>query len=109
MHQSNLYAEQVLGEKYREWRNISTDELRAYFGFMILMGLNPKPALSDYWRMDPYMRYAPIADRISRDRFYDISRYLHFADNSQLASAGESGYDRLGKIREIMNMVSERF
>lgn len=55
------------------------------------------------------MRYAPIADRIPRDWFYDISRYLHFADNSQLASEGESGYDCLGKVREIMSMISERF
>ena len=55
------------------------------------------------------MNYPPISDRISRDRFYDIHRYLHFADNSQLPPRGEPGYDRLGKVREIMDKVLQRF
>ena len=37
--QSNLFAEQVLGDKYVEWEKITVEELRAYFGFMVLMGL----------------------------------------------------------------------
>ncbi len=39
----------------------------------------------DYWSRDPHYRYAPIADKISRQRFRDISRYLHFVDNDHLA------------------------
>ena len=105
--QSNLYAKQVLGEEYSRWEPITTTELWAYFGFMILMGLYPKPALSDYWRRDPFVNYAPIADRIPRDRFYDVT--LHFADNSTLPSPGERGHDRLGKVREVMDLLSERF
>ena len=66
--QSNLYAEQILGEKYEEYRQITVEELKAYFGFKILMGLYPKPAMSDYWRRDLFVHYAPIADRIPRDR-----------------------------------------
>ena len=83
--QTNLYAQQVLGEKYGEWKKVTVEELRAYFGFMLLMGLYPKPATSDYWRRDPFVNYAPIADRIPRDRFYEIQRYLHFADISLLS------------------------
>ena len=107
LHQSNLYAEQVLGEeKYGDWEEISSNELRAYFGFMILMGLYPKPARRDYWKRDPFVGYA---ERISRDRFYDIGRYLHFADNAALVPQGQPGYDRLGKVREVMEKVSDRF
>ena len=51
VEQSNLYAKQVLGEeRYVEWEKISATELRAYFGFKILMGLYPKPAVRDYWK-----------------------------------------------------------
>lgn len=109
VQQSNLYAEQVLGDKYGDLEPITTQELRAYFGFMLLMGLYPKPALSDYWRRDHFVNYPPISDRISRDRFYDIHRFLHFADNSQLPQKGEPGYDRLGKVHEIMDQVQQRF
>ena len=108
--QSNLYAQQVLGEyKYSEWGKITIDELRAYFGFKILMGLYPKPAKRDNWKRDPFVGYSPIAERISRDRFCDIDRFLHFANNLTLPSRGEPGYDRLGKVREVMEKVSHRF
>ena len=107
--QTNLYAQQVLGEKYGEWKKVTVEELRAYFGFMLLMGLYPKPATSDYWRRDPFVNYAPIADRIPRDRFYEIQRYLHFADNSLLPQRGEPGYDRLGKVRPIMEQLQKKF
>ena len=85
------------------------EELKAYFGFMLLMGLYTKPAISDYWRRDRFVNYAPISDPISRDRFYDIHHYLHFADNSHLLLPGEPGYDRLGKVRVIMERIQERF
>ena len=106
--QSNLYAQHHLGEKYKEWTPITAEELRAYFGFMLLMGLYPKPAIGDYWRCDPFVNYVSISDRISRDRFYDIHRYLHFADNALLPVRGDPGYDRLGKVRGILERVQER-
>ena len=108
--QTKIYAGQVLGEeKYSEWEKITGNELRAYFGFKILMGLYPKPARRDYWRQDPFVRYIPISDRISRDRFCDLDRFLHFANNETLPSRGEPGYDRLGKVREVMDKVNNKF
>ena len=49
-----------------------------YFGFMILLGINHLPAIADYWKLDPTYRYRPIADKITRDRFVEITRYLLF-------------------------------
>ena len=83
--QTNLYVQQVMGtEKYQEWEKINVMELKAYLGFSILMGLVKLPSLEDYWKVDPFLHYAPIADRIARQRFRDISRYLHFVDNASL-------------------------
>ena len=65
---------------------IIVEELRAFFGFCILMGINHLPSIDDYWSRDHHYHYAPIADRISRKRFRDISRYLHFVDNDDLAT-----------------------
>ena len=40
VEQSNLYAKQVMGEeKYATWEKISQEELKAYLGFCILMGI----------------------------------------------------------------------
>ena len=110
VEQTNLYAKEVMGgEKYDAWDKVTTDELKAYLGFCILMGINRLPALDDYWSSDPTLRYSPIADRISRDRFREISRYLHFVDNSTLQPKGSPGYDRLGKVRPVIDHLSKQF
>ena len=73
------------------------------------MGVAHLPALDDYWSTDPTLHYSPVADRISRDRFREISRYLHFVDNTTLPEQGSPGYDRLGKVRPVIDHLSKRF
>ena len=78
-------------------------------GFNILMGINSLPSLAMYWGNDSIHHYAPIADRISRERYKQISRYLHFSDNASLAPLEASSYDRLGKVRPLMEYLSTKF
>ena len=84
-------------QKYARWESMTETELQAYLGFSILTGIAHVPAVEDHWKRDSVLRYSPIANLISRDRFRDLSRYLHFADNSTLVSRGSPGYDRLGR------------
>ena len=108
--QSNLYAKEVMGEeKYSSWSEITREELRAYLGFCILMGINHLPALDNYWSTNPALHYSAVADRITRDRFREITRYLHFVDNTTLTSRGSPGYDRLGKVWPVIDHLSSRF
>ena len=72
-------------------------------------GLVSLPAMDDYWHRHPLLHYSPIADRISRDRFRDIHRFLHFADNSVLLTRDNPSYDHLGKVRPILERLQERF
>ncbi len=105
-----MYAMEVMDEeKVEKWNPITTQDLEAYFGFTILMGINSLPALEDYWKQNPVYHYSPVADRISRDRFMEISRYLHFADNSTLAPRGSPRYDRLEKVRPVLEHLKTRF
>ena len=94
---------------FSKWNRITVDELKAFLGFHILMAMNHLPSLDDYWRRDPLLHYAPIADRITRDRYRELSRYLHFADNDTLAPRGSPGYDRLGKVRPVIDHLSMKF
>ena len=73
------------------------------------MGINRLPALADYWKLDPTYRYRPIADKITRDRFMEITRYFHFVDNSTLPLRTDPGYDKLGKIRPVIDHISRQF
>jgi len=95
-------------EKYASWRKITRDDVTAFLGFSILMEINVLPSLDDYWQRDKNLRYAPVAERISRDRFRDISRYLHFVDNATLQPRGSPKHDQLGKIRPFLTHINQQ-
>ena len=108
--ETNKYAEQVMTpQKILKFTPVSKLDIEAFMGFNILMGINSLPSLAMYWGNDSIHHYAPIADRISRERYKQISRYLHFCDNTSLAPLGTPSYDRLGKVRPLMEYLSTKF
>ena len=109
MKESNLYAAEMMGESFASWQLYTVEELCAYMGFMILMGIVRLPTIQDYWNKDAVFYYSPVANKITRDRFLDLNRYLHFVDNSTLAPPGSPGYDKLGKVRPIIKMIGDHF
>ena len=50
--ETNRYAQQSLVGTDKVWET-NGDEIRAYMGFMILMGINKLPEIRDYWSVDP--------------------------------------------------------
>ena len=69
--ETNRYARCCMGdERYQKWERVSAEDLNAYFGIMMIMGLTKLPALSDYWRKDPLVHCSIIADCMYRDRFF---------------------------------------
>ena len=79
------------------------EELRAYFvGFMLLMGLYPKPPQVTTGGVTLSSTMPPLQIE-SPETARPLQRYLHFADNSLLHESGEPGYDRLGMVRPIID------
>ena len=103
--ETNRYAAQCRGDS--TWTT-NEQEVKAYLGFHVLMGINHLPEIHDYWSNDERLHYAPIASRISRHRFEEITRYLHFVDNTTLPARGEDGYRRLQKIQPMISAIRER-
>ena len=114
VQETNRYAALCLssaantGRPVRLWE-MNAEELKAYLGFSILMGLNRLPDLYDYWSLDECYHYYPIASRISRKRFLEIQRFLHFTDNATIVPRGEPGYDCLARIRPVISAVHDTF
>ena len=105
--ETNMYAERMMEPaKIAKWKQVEMQEIKAYLGFNMLMGLVQMPEVEDYWKTDPHFYYAPIATRISRTRFKEITRYLHFTDNTSLVPRGQRGHDKLGKVRPVITAVS---
>jgi hypothetical protein len=67
------------------------------------------PSLHDYWTKDPIFHCQSIAERMTRDRFLDIHRYIHFTNNNTMIPPGNPGYDRLCKVSIILEKIEERF
>ena len=63
-------------DQYANWVDVDVEEIWAYMAFMILMGINYLPALEIGFHILVW----------SRDRFFEITRYFHFVDNTILLS-----------------------
>ena len=59
-------------------------EMKAFLGFMVVIGVNWLPEIRDYWSTDTKLNNAFISSRITCKRFGKISRYLHFLVNTTL-------------------------
>ena len=108
--ETNRYARTIMGEdRYRKWDKVEANDMYAFFGIMIMMGLVELPSLYNYWQRDSLFHCPAIAERMARDRFLEIHKYLHFVNNGSLIPPGDPGYDRLCMVRGVLDMMEEKF
>ena len=60
-----------------------TDELAAFLGINILMGINRFPVIKDYWFVEERLGSPLIQKVMTRARFCEILQSMYFADNPQ--------------------------
>ena len=90
--------------QHQERWETTKEEMRAFFGFHLLMGVVVLPEIRDYWSKDVKLNYLPVASKISRDRFEEISRYLYFVNNETLPGRLD---DRLQKVNPILQAIKD--
>jgi hypothetical protein len=97
--QTNMYAAQQ-GSRFITDKN----EIEQYIGVLLRMGIVRMPSLPMYWSQE--MRYGPVADVISRNRFREIHRFLHFSDNNlAVTNRDDPNYDRYYKVRPVLESL----
>lgn len=106
--QTNRYADQIRATHNitYPWCPITKEELMAFIGIVISMGLIGLPSYRDYWSCDPILCHAWFRTVMSRNRFCEIKRYLHVVDNSLASTTTPS--DKLWKIRPMIQILQER-
>ena len=105
--ETNRYAEQNPVPSYN-WYPTSVPELKLLLGMIIAMGIKKLPALEDYWSLNPYIGAPEIVARMPRLRFKALMRYLHLNDNATMKARGEPGYDRLHKLRPLLDALNKQ-
>lgn len=92
--------------KMKKWVDVCLQEMIVFLALTLLMPHTSKHRMRDYWATDAYI-YTPIyGNFMPRDRYQDIYRFLHFTDNEM---RDRNSNDRLWKIRDVLEMVRERF
>lgn len=98
--ESNRYA----ALKNQNNKPITTIEMKAFIGILILSGYVPYPRRKLYWEKDKDVHNQLVSEALSRDRFDYIMRVFHMADNNDLSTN-----DKFSKIRPLFKLLNENF
>lgn len=81
--------------------------MKAYLGICLIMGINNLPLLARYWSSDPFIGNTGIQNVITKNRFKELSQYLHFSNLATDPQRGEDNYDRLYTVHPVLSEVLE--
>uniref|UniRef100_A0A803K9B9 PiggyBac transposable element-derived protein domain-containing protein n=1 Tax=Xenopus tropicalis TaxID=8364 RepID=A0A803K9B9_XENTR len=97
---TNLYAEQYLASnplpgfsRTQAWYPTNINEIKRFLALTLAMGLVERNSLASYWDTNTVL----------------LLRFLHFNDNTTAVAPNEPGYDRLYKLRPLIDSLSQRF
>uniref|UniRef100_A0A667WLN7 PiggyBac transposable element-derived protein domain-containing protein n=1 Tax=Myripristis murdjan TaxID=586833 RepID=A0A667WLN7_9TELE len=102
VQQSNLYCTQKKKNPNSALR-LDQNELEQFIGTVVYMSVLHLPRSRMYWSSE--CRLVPVADVMSRDRWEEIKKFIHFNDNSNM----EANNDKLFKIRPIVDSLLQKF
>ena len=83
---TNNYAKWKIEQKGSEdpvWYDVTVNELRAYFGIHIFMGINELPRYKDYWSKDRFIGNEEIKSVMTSKRYEKITAYFHVSDSNR--------------------------
>ena len=86
-----------------KWTNVCVEELLAYIGMVIAMGLVNLPSVLDYFSTEPMLSYPWFPSILSRDRFILIARYFHVSNDAHFPG------DKLSKVRPVIDHLLQCF
>lgn len=84
----------------RNWTPLDMEELLAWFGILILMGIKEFPHIRCYWSSPEFYNCPLISEVMSRQRFEAIIRCIHLVNNDDVVTDKNSPqFDKIAKVR----------
>lgn len=106
VHWTNVYAEQETQKLNQNWQPVTTIELDAFFGFLLLCGANgDSSTLLNSLYQSSQIQMSAYKAAMSINRFKSIMRYLRFDDKSTRSQREQT--DKFAAISELWNMFIE--
>ncbi|XP_068680630.1 piggyBac transposable element-derived protein 4-like [Montipora foliosa] len=108
--QTNLYTQQKRAPDDRSvWYPVTFDEFKAWVAMILNMEIVQKPTIHFYWRTKSTIQNPFFPSIMSRNRFLQIMRYLHFTDNQEeVRDKNSPDYEKLFKIRKLLDLLLPR-
>lgn len=114
--QTNLYATQFSDAnpgsyvvREHAWYPTDVPELKKFWALTMLMGIIKKPSIRSYWSTNPICSSPVYSQTMSRKRYELVLKNLHFNDNTLCHPRDHPQYDRLHKIRPLVDHLQHRF
>jgi len=112
--ETNRYADQYIQGNVlkphsaaQNWVQTNREEMFAFIGLSVLMGVVYKPRIHMYWSTDEIFHTDIFPNVMSRDRYLLLLRFWHFADNTA-NDVTDPDRDRLFKVRQLTEMVRQQ-
>jgi len=82
--------------------NITAEEIRCFIAILYVSGYNNLPSKRHYWDSKNDMKNLAVSESMRRNRFLQICRFLHLANNIDI-----NQNDKAWKIRPVMEMLKK--
>ena len=107
VEQTNLYGMQQ-SKRNNAWTYITYEEILAFFGISIAMGIIDLPSIKDYWSSSSILQVPWFPSVMSRGRFITILSSFHLADNRGLPPKDDPKY-KLYKLGTLPTELNKSF
>lgn len=98
----NRYSDEMHGVPLQT----TEKEFEKFMGVLIYMSIIHFLTTRHYW--NSCSSFTPISDVMTCNRFEELKRFLHFTNNEQTVPISDPNYDKLQRIRPLINKIRER-
>lgn len=81
---------------------VSEKDIRNFLGIVLLSGYHTLPEEHHYWSTQPDLGVPIVSSTMSKNRYLEIKRYIHFADNQNLTVG-----NKMSKISPLYDMLND--
>ena len=97
--ESVRYARQKNNQSF----TLSDSDLDVFMGIFLLSGYHSLPRERLYWCRDEDVGVRYVSSTMSRNRFLDVKRHLHLADNNKI-----NKNDKLYKVSQFLSLINAK-
>ena len=94
-------------KKYKEIARITMNELRKTVGILMYISVVRMPNTRMFWSKT--MGHTAVSSVMTRDRFEEVVKLLHISNNRLQPKLGDPGYDKLYKVRQLLDSLNNNF